>query len=100
MVKKGLQHLFFWILLLLGIGQLPSVIGKGFLFLSLLVFPNSAVQRFVREMLSNCARPWFWFLLFFLYLRYVPLTQVHQAGESMGRFLRGIADWICYLVET
>ena len=96
-MKKGFQHIGFLILILLGIGQLPSMVGRGFLSLALLVFPNPKVQCFVEQMLTNLCKRWFWFTLFFLYLRFLPLEEIQLAGENMGRFLRGIVDWIYYI---
>ena len=96
-MRKRIQQMFFWLLLMLGIGQLPSVVGRGFLFLALLVFPNAGVQCFVEEMLSNCSKRWFWFVLLFLYFRFIPLEEIELAGKCMGRFLYGIGEWLCYI---
>lgn len=93
-VKKTGRYLLYFILLFMGIGQMPSLVGRIFLVMALLVFPGKWVGKFVDEMLAVWSRRWMCLLALTVYLACLPVAEIEQAGRNLGRFLSGIARWL------
>ena len=87
LLKRGLHWLCFSVFLILGIGQMPTVIGYQFLMLALLTVPIRVVHDFVDEMISLSAARWFYIFVIFRFLILLPAEEFSRAGKCMGRFL-------------
>lgn len=86
--KKAAQWLAFLFFILLGVGQMPTVVGRLFLVMALMAIPAEPIRGFVDEMLLACSKRYMWYIILSLYLFRLPMGEIAEAGRRMGAFLQ------------
>jgi len=86
-VGKVCQWMFFVVLAVLAVGQIPTAIGWNFLILAILAAPFPEFQNLMDQLLSRCSVRLFLALLCLVCMIGQPGEVYRAAGRQMAQFL-------------
>ena len=89
-VGKVCQKVFFVLLAVLAVGQIPTAIGWNFLILAILAAPFPEFQNLLDRLFSRCSVRLFLVLLCLVCIIRQPGEVYGAAGRQMAQLLYGI----------